>query len=541
MQISNLPKAQKFGSVIKRSTAGLVAAALMFSLVIADVPHAYASTSAAPRVSFTFDDGLTSAITDAAPTLAKYGFSGTNYVISDCIGMTTAPNTCHANNDATYMSLDQIKQLQSQFGWEIGSHTKSHPYLASSDADDGQPNVLTSQQVSDELTTSKLTLNNDGFSATDFATPYGDWTPAVLAQIAKTYASHRGFADSIDQGTTPDGIIDHGNTFPYNDYLLYDYQVQAGVTVAQVKSMIDQTITNNQWLVLTFHDIKPAASTNPDDYEYNTADLDQIAAYVKSKGIEVTNINGSLANGTNIMPNSSFDATISSDINDTTSWSTDDPTNIKQNTGNNGSYPSSTNSVELNGTTKNIELFSPRVAVDENNTYVIKNYLNVANMTVAAGHEIAFYFDEYDANGTYLGATARYMKSEVGNAGSPTGSWVENLNFTYKPSAGAKFARMQVVTTANSGAKVYLDNVQMFAESATSPVTPPVVIPPTTGGQGGGSVAGKTGDLTGDGKVNIQDLSILLSHWKKSGMSGNLDGNPEININDLSILLANWG
>jgi hypothetical protein len=300
--------------------------------------------------------------------------------------------------------------------------------------------------------------------------------------------------------------------------------------------MIDQTITNKQWLVLTFHDILPNASTNPDDYQYNTADLDAIAAYVKSKNVPVVSINDGLANGTNLMPNSSFDTAISSNLTDTTVWSTDDPTNIKQDTASNGSYPSPANSVALNGTIKNIELFSPQVAVDSTKTYVIKNYLNVSKMTVATGHEIAFYVDEYNAAGTFL--QTQYKKSEVGNAGNANGTWVENLNYEYKPtSANVAKVRLQAVVTANSGALAYLDNVQMFAEDGTTtPTTPPV-----TGGLGGGTATGKKGDLNGSGRVDITDLSILLSNWGKSGVAGNLDSNPIININDLSILLANWG
>ncbi|MBI5906547.1 polysaccharide deacetylase family protein [Candidatus Saccharibacteria bacterium] len=533
MSIQNLSLSNRTYSLIKRSGYGFAAAAIAFSILVTNMPHAAAATTPAARVSFTFDDALSSALTDAAPTLAKYGFTGVDYVPTGCVG---SSGSCGAEPTASYMTWPQVLQLKNTYGWEIAAHTVTHPLLASSDPD-FQPNVLTPAQVDSELTTSKLTLGNNGITATDFATPYGDWTPPVLAQIAKTYASHRGFADSIDQDAN--GTIDHGNTFPYNDYLIYDYQVQAGVTVAQVKSMIDQTKANNQWLVLTFHDIKPTASTNPDDYQYNTADLDQIAAYVKSLGISVVNVNSGLATGaTNMLPNSSFDTALSSNITDTTVWSTDDPANIKQNTGNLGSYPSATNSVELNGTTKNIELFSPQVAVDSTKTYVIKNYLNVTNMSVAAGHEIAFYVDEYNAAGTFL--QTQYKKSEVGNAGNPTGAWVENLNYEYKPtSANVTKVRLQAVVTANSGTKAYLDNVQMFAEDGTTtPTTTPV-----TGGLGGGTTtpSGKKGDLNGSGRVDITDLSILLSNWGKSGVAGNLDSNPIININDLSILLANWG
>src|SRR5256885_1852373 len=70
-----------------------------------------ATTNPSPRaqVSFTFDDGLASAYTQAAPTLAKYGLSGTNYVITNCVGMTKVPNTCRANTTLPYMTWAQVQ------------------------------------------------------------------------------------------------------------------------------------------------------------------------------------------------------------------------------------------------------------------------------------------------------------------------------------------------------------------------------------------------------------------------------------------------
>jgi peptidoglycan/xylan/chitin deacetylase (PgdA/CDA1 family) len=212
----------------------LLAGVLILPFIEGGIVQAATNNPApAAKISFTFDDGLTSALSQAQPTLTKYGLTGTEYVITKCVGMTTAPNTCHANTDATYMSWTQIKQLQAA-GWEIGSHTQTHPYLASSDATDGQPNVLTPAQVTTELAQSKADLAAQGITANAFSTPYGDYTNATLAQIAKYYTSHRGFADQND------------NNWPYNDYLLNDMQVQAGVTVAQVKAKIDTAIANKQ-------------------------------------------------------------------------------------------------------------------------------------------------------------------------------------------------------------------------------------------------------------------------------------------------------
>lgn len=49
-----------------------------------------------------------------------------------------------------------------------------------------------------------------------------------------------------------------------------------------------------------------------------------------------------------------------------------------------------------------------------------------------------------------------------------------------------------------------------------------------------------TSDLNGDHKVNIFDLSILLSHWHKSG-AGDFNKNGIVDIFDLSVLLSQYG
>ena len=49
-----------------------------------------------------------------------------------------------------------------------------------------------------------------------------------------------------------------------------------------------------------------------------------------------------------------------------------------------------------------------------------------------------------------------------------------------------------------------------------------------------------TGDLNGDHKVNIYDLSILLAHFNKSG-AGDFNNNGKVDIFDLSTLLARFG
>lgn len=59
-----------------------------------------------------------------------------------------------------------------------------------------------------------------------------------------------------------------------------------------------------------------------------------------------------------------------------------------------------------------------------------------------------------------------------------------------------------------------------------------------------GGTGTKQGDLNKDGKVNVTDLSILLSNWGKTTFSppeADINGDGKVNVTDLSILLSRWG
>src|ERR1700752_1609339 len=93
---------------IRSFLASLVATAILLSPLQAAAATTFASDVANPapaaKITFTFDDGLASTYPQAYPTLSKYGLTGTDYVITGCVGMTTTPNTCRANDSTPYMS-----------------------------------------------------------------------------------------------------------------------------------------------------------------------------------------------------------------------------------------------------------------------------------------------------------------------------------------------------------------------------------------------------------------------------------------------------
>jgi hypothetical protein len=146
-----------------------------------------------------------------------------------------------------------------------------------------------------------------------------------------------------------------------------------------------------------------------------------------------------------LLPNASFNNGIAD------GWQTDMPTNITKDTASNGNYPDPLNSAKLVSTDRDIHLYSPKVSVNPNTTYLLKNYLSVRSLKTG---EVGFYVDEYDANGNWISGQYKTAEHTV---------FTEELNFSYKPSfAAVRSASLQIFITANSGITAYLDNVQWF-------------------------------------------------------------------------------
>ena len=107
-------------------------------------------------VAITFDDGYLDAYTNALPVLKKYNATATFYIIRKYVGK------------PEYMNQAQIDELE-KFGYEIGSHTLSHPDLTKIDLGDAQKQIFDSKS-----------------SATAFCYPAGkyDATTVKLVQEA---------------------------------------------------------------------------------------------------------------------------------------------------------------------------------------------------------------------------------------------------------------------------------------------------------------------------------------------------------------------
>jgi peptidoglycan/xylan/chitin deacetylase (PgdA/CDA1 family) len=130
-------------------------------------------------VAVTFDDGYRSVLEQAKPILDRHGYPATLFVPTDWAGSerpmrwpgidrwlgTEHEGALHP------LGWGELEQLAGA-GWEIGSHTCSHPRLSQ----------LDDRALASELTVSKQRIESElGRSCTSLAYPYGDFDERVLA------------------------------------------------------------------------------------------------------------------------------------------------------------------------------------------------------------------------------------------------------------------------------------------------------------------------------------------------------------------------
>jgi peptidoglycan/xylan/chitin deacetylase (PgdA/CDA1 family) len=130
------------------------------------------------RLAITFDDGYASLADAALPILAELGLPATVFVPTDFAGR-GQPMTWPGidewmdsgyENELEPLDWDQIRALAAA-GWEIGSHTRSHPRLTQ----------LDDERLAVELSESRIELERRlGRPCRSIAYPYGDVDERVI-------------------------------------------------------------------------------------------------------------------------------------------------------------------------------------------------------------------------------------------------------------------------------------------------------------------------------------------------------------------------
>jgi len=122
----------------------------------------------------TFDDAYTSVYERAYPILAERRLTGTVFVVAGRIGGINEWDRAAGDCPEPLMTAEQIKRL-SDVGFEIGSHSLTHPHLTE----------LSDTDLKRELTDSKHVLEElIGGEVPAFSYPYGQYDDRVLAAVA---------------------------------------------------------------------------------------------------------------------------------------------------------------------------------------------------------------------------------------------------------------------------------------------------------------------------------------------------------------------
>ncbi len=174
-----------------------------------------------PLVTFVFDDGYETDYTVAKDIFKAQGEPA-------CAAITTG-----WVNTKNFLNISQISELQKD-GWEILSHTVSHPKLK----------TLTEDRIETELSQSKSTLESWGFKVNNLVYPY-NWNNETVKNIVRKY---------YRSGRNGHKMLNSSDLDKY-DLKSYSNEISTRHKMSAIKSQIDQVYSEKKWLIFQHHRI----------------------------------------------------------------------------------------------------------------------------------------------------------------------------------------------------------------------------------------------------------------------------------------------
>lgn len=227
---------------------GLLAGA--FAAVAAWGSIVLAEPSGKGLLSITFDDASVSQHDLGLRAAQDHGLVGTLFVVTSY----AAPATTTA--DTWYMGWPEILDFRDA-GWEIGSHSHTHPHLTKLDAG----------QVIAEIDTAKSIITaKTGTAPLSFAPPFGDFDTGTLKLVMERHRHHV-LAWGGNRGRNPMQAVDASQ--------IGRLEVSHQDSPTKVCGEIAEAARDGIWLVLMFHEFVAQA---PDKYQYDIADFRRILA-----------------------------------------------------------------------------------------------------------------------------------------------------------------------------------------------------------------------------------------------------------------------
>lgn len=389
--------------------------AMVFGLVlVVFLTAGVANAQPQAMLTFTFDDGSRPIYDNALPILAEHGMKAVFF------GETGPLNS----GEAWVVSWNEVRELQNKYGWEIGSHSITHPYLTQ----------VTDEQLLKELKGSKEDFAAQGITVRGFATPFGDWDQRVLAAIQKQYEWHR-------------AAWGGANIWPYNIYQITVREPTNTTSASEVRGWIDEAIVKQQWLVLLFHGVVPGV---PQPYEYNVDEFRKIVDYVTASGIAVVTISEALGLGPieppeppeprNLVQNPGFEDFIGGYLD---GWFTNGGRYVSILTDELGNF------VRIIGGKDARYLCSAEIQITAGKSYNLSFWQGIANHRRGG---TAVWVDEFRPDGNWI--SGQWLGGTYKN-------FVGVVEYAYKPPAGVDSVSICLYTEAGSRLAAYFDDVSL--------------------------------------------------------------------------------
>jgi peptidoglycan/xylan/chitin deacetylase (PgdA/CDA1 family) len=145
-----------------------------------------------------FDNGWLDSFTVVAPILQEYGYTATLFPITDGLeaasrGEAAAVRTVTEGVvSKPFMTWAQARELQNEYGWEMGGHTATHCKIAEHHAEHGDSGVITEAETSNKLFELHL-----GAPPAHFAYPSGSRTSRTDDLLLRKSTGGGGYYESL--------------------------------------------------------------------------------------------------------------------------------------------------------------------------------------------------------------------------------------------------------------------------------------------------------------------------------------------------------
>lgn len=213
-----------------------------------------------PLITFVDDDGNSAVLDKLLPLGEKYGVP---FVVA------LASNSMLSQYG---LSVDELRMMQDEHGFEIASHSKSHLRL---DETSGSSNATNEKELTDEIYGSWKIMREHGLNIESLVYPSGANSKLARSIVQRYYKV--GVATNLG--------INGRNGAPLETYSLRRIAFPSGEkTFEYYKGLVDQAIAENGWLIWMLH----CGQTVHDETQQQI--LDDLIAYIQTTEAKIVTL-----------------------------------------------------------------------------------------------------------------------------------------------------------------------------------------------------------------------------------------------------------